>query len=151
MINEKFLISAVNIRRTYLKVSDNLSIYHDKAKDVVDILNKTVQDIELLQNDVKKANSGNLKMSEQEALSKLLKIIQQVEDEGKHIENITEPLNKEIEKLAIEEQQLYEQIKMEHPTLTDEQIVESVRTRLIQEGLVEDSIMNSARYIRKSK
>ena len=46
-----------------------------------------------------------------------------------------QPLNKEIEKLALEEQELYKQIKSTHPNLTDDQIVESVRQRLINEGL----------------
>jgi predicted nucleic acid-binding Zn-ribbon protein len=147
MIHEKFLVSAVNIRRTYLKVSDDLNVYHEKAKDMLDILNKTVSDIDSLKETVVKANSGKTKMTDQEALQKLLKIIQGVEDEGKSIENITDPLNKQIEKLAKEEQELYEQIKMAHPNLSDEQIVTSVRNRLIQEGLVEDSVMNSARYI----
>ena len=62
---------------------------------------------------------------------------------------VLDPLNKQIEKLAKEEQELYEQIKMAHPNLSDEQIVTSVRNRLIQEGLVEDSVMNSARYINR--
>lgn len=135
MIHERFLQSAVNIRRTYLKVSNNLDIYHEKAKEMLDVLNKTVDKITGLKENVVKANSGKSKMTDQEALSQLLKILQDVEDEGKTMEKMTDPLNKEIEKLAREEQELYQQIKLAHPLLTDEQIVESVKTRLIQEGL----------------
>jgi hypothetical protein len=135
MIHEKFLQSAVNIRRTYLKVSNNLDNYHEKAKEMLDVLNSTVDRITDLKENVVKANSGKSKMTDQDALSQLLKILQDVEDEGKTMEKMTDPLNKEIEKLAREEQELYEQIKLAHPTLTDEQIVESVKTRLIQEGL----------------
>lgn len=135
MIHERFLQSAVNIRRTYLKVSNNLDIYHEKAKEMLDVLNKTVDKITGLKENVVKANSGKSKMTDQEALSQLLKILQDVEDEGKTMEKMTDPLNKEIEKLAREEQELYQQIKLAHPLLTDEQIVESVKNRLIQEGL----------------
>jgi hypothetical protein len=135
MIHERFLQSAVNIRRTYLKVSNNLDNYHEKAKEMLDVLNTTVDKITGLKENVVKANSGKSKMTDQEALSQLLKILQDVEDEGKTMEKMTDPLNKEIEKLAKEEQELYEQIKLAHPLLTDEQIVESVKTRLIQEGL----------------
>ena len=135
MIHERFLQSAVNIRRTYLKVSNNLDIYHEKAKEMLDVLNKTVDKITGLKENVVKANSGKSKMTDQEALSQLLKILQDVEDEGRTMEKMTDPLNKEIEKLAREEQELYQQIKLAHPLLTDEQIVESVKTRLIQEGL----------------
>lgn len=135
MIHERFLQSAVNIRRTYLKVSNNLDIYHEKAKEMLDVLNKTVDKITGLKENVVKANSGKSKMTDQEALSQLLKILQDVEDEGRTMEKMTDPLNKEIEKLAREEQELYQQIKLAHPLLTDEQIVESVKNRLIQEGL----------------
>ena len=44
-------------------------------------------------------------------------------------------LNKDIEKLALEEQELYRQIKQKHSNLTDEQIISSVKDRLIQENL----------------
>lgn len=42
-------------------------------------------------------------------------------------------MNKDIEKLALEEQELYRQIKQKHSNLTDEQIISSVKDRLIQE------------------
>jgi len=136
MIQERFLQSAVNIRRTYLKVSSSLDKYHKKAKDTLEVLNNTLKKIEKLQETVEKANSGkDTKITEQEALSQLLKIIQDVEDEGKTIEKLTDPINQQIEKLALEEQELYKQIKSTHPNLTDDQIVESVRQRLINEGL----------------
>ena len=136
MIQERFLQSAVNIRRTYLKVSSSLDKYHKKAKDTLEVLNNTLKKIEKLQETVEKANSGkDTKITEQEALSQLLKIIQDVEDEGKTIEKLTDPINQQIEKLALEEQELYKKIKSTHPNLTDDQIVESVRQRLISEGL----------------
>ena len=136
MIDERFLISAVNIRRKYLNVSLSLDHYHKKAQQTMDTLNNTLKKIEELQVNVDQANSGKgVKMTEQEALAKLLKIIQDVEDEGKSIERLTEPVNKEIEKLALEEQELYNQIVKNHPNLTEQQIVESVRKRLLSEGL----------------
>jgi K+-transporting ATPase c subunit len=98
MIQERFLQSAVNIRRTYLKVSSSLDKYHKKAKDTLEVLNNTLKKIEKLQETVEKANSGkDTKITEQEALSQLLKIIQDVEDEGKTIEKLTDPINQQIE------------------------------------------------------
>jgi len=68
-------------------------------------------------------------------LKKLLKIIDEVEDEGKRLEKLIEPINLEIEKLAKEEMELYRQILDGHPNLTENQIVEKVQDRLIKEGL----------------
>jgi hypothetical protein len=74
-------------------------------------------------------------MSETEIFEKLLKIIDEVEDEGKRLEKLIEPINLEIEKLAKEEMELYRQILDGHPNLTENQIVEKVQDRLIKEGL----------------
>ena len=46
MINEFFLQSAVNIRRQYLKISNNMELYHNKAKEVVDTLESSVKKLE---------------------------------------------------------------------------------------------------------
>jgi hypothetical protein len=56
-----------------------------------------------------------------------MKILDDVDDEGKSLENLVSPLNSDIEKLALEEQELYRQIKERHHALTEEQILESVR------------------------
>ena len=45
------------------------------------------------------------------------------------------PINKEIERLALEEQELYKQICLNHPDLTEDQIVECVKERLLKENL----------------
>jgi len=132
MIDDNFLESAVRIRRTYLKVSNNMDLYHRRAKEIVETLENTLSKIDNLQQDLKQ--KGKV-MSGDSAIKKLLDILQEVEDEGSRLEELVEPMNKEIEKLGIEEQELYRQIKEKHSNLTEEQIVESVRTRLIKEGL----------------
>jgi len=53
MIDEFFLKSAINIRRQYLKVSNNMGLYHKRAKEVVKILESSVNDLEKLQQDIK--------------------------------------------------------------------------------------------------
>jgi predicted nucleic acid-binding Zn-ribbon protein len=132
MIDENFLESAVRIRRTYLKVSNNMDLYHRRAKEIVETLENTLSKIDSLQQDLKQKSKS---ISGDSAIKKLLDILQEVEDEGARLEKLVEPMNKEIEKLGIEEQELYRQIKEKHSNLTEEQIVESVRTRLIKEGL----------------
>jgi arsenate reductase-like glutaredoxin family protein len=131
MIDENFLKSAVNIRRQYLKISNNMEFYHNKAKDVVGKLEETLESLEKLQNDFSVSKS----ISNEGAISSLMTILKDVEDEGDRLEKLVEPMNKEIEKLSKEEHELYRQIKEKHKDLTDEQIVKSVQDRLIREGL----------------
>lgn len=131
MIDEFFLKSAVNIRREYLKVSNNMELYHNKAKDVVSKLEKTLQELDNLQNDFSVKKS----VSNESAVNRLMTILKEVEDEGNRLEKLVEPMNKQIEILSKEEHELYRLIKERHKDLTDEQIVESVQDRLIKEGL----------------
>ncbi len=132
MIEEKYIQMAINIRRTYLKLNNNLSLYGSRAIQIVKRLEETVSKIDDIQ---KQINDKKVKTDEKEILNKLLKIIDEVEDEGKRLEGLVNPVNKEIEKLAKEEEELYRQIVEHHPTLKEEQIVSIVKDRLIKEGL----------------
>ena len=128
MIDEKFLQSAVNIRRTYLKMSSNMDLYQKSAADVVKKLDKTLEKIEKIRKEV-----GD--KTPESSLNDILGVIKEIEDEGKRLENLIEPINLEMEKLAKEEMELYRQIVDSHPNLTEDQIVEKVQDRLIKEGL----------------
>jgi hypothetical protein len=46
MIDEKYLKVAINIRRTYLKLIDNLDLYKKLADSISKKLTETVNDIE---------------------------------------------------------------------------------------------------------
>jgi phage shock protein A len=131
MIDEFFLKSAINIRREYLKVSNNMDFYHKKAEDVVNKLEETLKKLEDLQKEV----STDKSMSNNSAINGLVEIIKNIEDEGNRLEKLVEPMNKQIEKLSKEEHELYRQIKEKHRNLTDDQIIKHVQDRLIKEGL----------------
>lgn len=137
MVDEVFLQNAVRIRRTYLKLSNNMELYQKKAQRVSDKLEETLTRIEEIEKEAKESrNSKNGSNNSTEYfLNELMKALQEVDDEGKSLEDLVNPLSKEIEKLALEEQELYRKIKEKHFTLTDEQIIESVRDRLIKENL----------------
>ena len=126
MIDEQFLQSAVQIRRTYLKLNNNLEFYTKEAAKIVTKLETTLTKIDDIQN----SNKDN-----KSSFEDLLKIMNEIESEGKLLEDLINPLNKKIEKLALEEQELYRSIKRKHPDLKDDDIVESVRQRLIKENL----------------
>ena len=58
-----------------------------------------------------------------------------IEDEGRRLEENIEPLNVEIEKLSLEEGELWRNIKQKHYDLNDDDIIEYVKSRLVQENL----------------
>jgi hypothetical protein len=136
MIDEIYLQNAVRIRRTYLKLSNNMDLYQKKAQAVSDKLETTISKIDELQSKIEESKRNkNDKKDSNFFLTELVKILNEVEEEGKALESSVDPLNKEIEKLALEEQELYRQIKEKHFNLTDEQIISSVQDRLIKENL----------------
>lgn len=136
MVDEIYLQNAVRIRRTYLKLSNNMELYQKKAQEVSDKLEATISKIDDLQNQVEESkNDKSGKKDSNQFLIELVKILNEVEEDGKALESSVDPLNKEIEKLALEEQELYRQIKEKHFDLTDEQIITSVQNRLIKENL----------------
>ena len=132
MIEEKYLKMAISIRRTYLKLINNLDLYHNRALKVSSNLEETLAKLDTIQEGL---DLKDKKPSSKETLDKILDILQEVEDEGKKLETLIDPINVEIEKLGREEQELYRQIVDHHPELTEDQIVNLVRDRLLKEGL----------------
>jgi len=134
MIDEKYLQRAIRIRRPYLKLINNMDLYRARATQISENLDKTLKDLDNFQKDLNKKDRKE-SIDEKALFEKLLKIIDNIEEEGKRLEKLIEPVNFEIEKLAKEEMELYGQILDGHSNLTEDQIVEKVQDRLIKEGL----------------
>lgn len=130
MIDEKFLQSAVKIRKQYLKMTTDISGFQKKTQSTLQELNKTVQLIEQMHSKLQ-----GKEYSEAESIKKINDLLLSLTQKAESLEQVINPVNEDIEKLAKEEQELYERIKQKHFDLTEEQIVESVRERLIKEGL----------------
>lgn len=133
MIDEKFLIAAVNIRKTYLRLLSDLDKYHEKAKETLDSLTLIYDKLGKLESDINKPE--NIKDDNFSGVNEVIKILNDIEEEGKRLESFTEPINKKIEKLALEEQELYKQMCLRHKDMTEDEIIECVRQRLIKENL----------------
>ena len=134
MIDEKFLVAAVNIKKKYISLTSDINKYHDRAKKTIEKLDLTLKEIEKIQEKMKE-NAKNKKLDSNGVLNTMIKIVSEIEDEGKSLEKYIEPLNREIEKLAVEEQELYRRICEKHSNLSEDQIVESVKQRLEKESL----------------
>jgi DNA repair exonuclease SbcCD ATPase subunit len=135
MIEEKFLVAAVNIKRSYLKLTSNLDFYKRRAEQTLGKLQDAYGQVENLENEIAELKKNKDQNVDPNLTSKVLNILSEIEQEGNKIEKFVEPLNKEIEKLAMEEQELYRVIVETHPNLSEDQIVESVGLRLKKEGL----------------
>jgi predicted nucleic acid-binding Zn-ribbon protein len=137
MIEEKYLQMAINIRRTYLKLINNMDLYRARALQVSERLDETLKKIDDFNEklNTKDPDAKKVNLTEKEIFENLLKIIDEVDEEGKKLEKLISPVNIEIEKLSKEEIELYRLIVENHPTLTEDQIVEKVQDRLIKEGL----------------
>jgi predicted nucleic acid-binding Zn-ribbon protein len=133
MIEEKFLIAAVNIKKKYIDLTSNLNFYSKRTEKAIEKLQDAHNQIENLEKEIE--DSRKNQNVNTELTSKLLSIFDYIEEEGNKIEKFVEPLNKEIEKLAVEEEQLYKRIIERHSDLSENQIVETVRLRLKKEGL----------------
>ena len=129
MIDERFLIAAVNIRRKYLKLSSNLDVYRDKAEATLEELKKAKEKLT-------KIEKGDYDKENLSGLHEVLNIIVGLEESQQSFEKTLEPLNKELEKLLIEEKELYDQSCKKHSNYEENQIVNIVKERLQKENLL---------------
>jgi 4-hydroxy-L-threonine phosphate dehydrogenase PdxA len=136
MIEERFLESAINIRRTYLKLTGDLNMYQKRAEQIVEVLEKSIKRLEDLQQEIKDTKAGKSNISNEKAINEVLSTINEVEQEGERLNLLFEPINKEIEKLAKEESELWNKIIEKHSDITEDKIIEIFKTRLNREGLV---------------
>lgn len=129
MIDEKFLRAAVGIRRRYLEMTSDIGKYEARLKITNEKIEKALSDLDIIKQDIGKKNSNDV-------ISRMMELVYQVEDEGKSIQAYIDPLNEGIERLAVEEAELFSQIKRSNPNLEDDDIVKNVKDRLKVEGLL---------------
>lgn len=135
MIDEVFLENAVHIRRSYLKMSNSMELYQKKAGEVASRLDETLEKIDEVSKRAEENKKSN-KVDTMSILNELMEILKTVEDDGDSLMSVVDPLNKDIEKLALEEQELYRRIKEKHFDMSDEDIIKDVQERLKSENLI---------------
>lgn len=131
MIEERFIKRAVEIRKTYLKVTRDISVYESRAKQVLETLESTLGKLNQLQENIKNKVITNA----DEASKKVMDILAEVEKEGERLEKLIDPLNEQIETLRVEENELYRLIKEKHPKITDKIIVDEIHNELKKQNL----------------
>lgn len=135
-IDEKFLQQAIDIRRRYLKINNNILLYQKELKNIESKLEKHLTDLNDILDNINDKNSAN-KADITENANKTLKILNELDENYKTIKNnVIDPNNKEIEALLKEEGVYYEKLKNTYPNLSDELIYNEVWDRLTEEGLL---------------
>lgn len=122
MINEIYLKKALNIRKDYLDVVNNINRYEEFAQNLLKNISNKSDDLKELQ---EKINAGRVK-SIDKAKDELMSIILGLEEEGNQIEVMVDSMNKKIEKLKEDETSLYRDIKQSYQDLSDSVIKSEV-------------------------
>lgn len=130
MIDENFVNAALRIRREYLKVNSNLDLYKRRAREITSNIDSLIKRVE----DIQEEYADN-RDSVEEAVTELSRVVADFEIEGEKLRKLVEPLNKQVEKLGLEEQELWRAIKLKHTDLPENVIIEYVKQRLIRENL----------------
>lgn len=133
MIDENFVQSAIKIRRTYLKLTNNMDLYKSHIEKLTVNLDEIVGKLTNLQSQLND-NSKN-KITTESAVSEMTKILSDLEQEGTNLEKAVNPINEEIEKLSLEEAELWRNIKEKHYDIPEDNIIEYIKMRLKNENL----------------
>lgn len=135
MIDDLYIDAAVRIRRTYLNLTDKLEDYEKYLNSTVKLIDSTLLEVDKLSKEIE-GYKNTKNVSQEEPLMKLLDIINRLESDSKKLEEYINPLNQSIERLRSEEIELYKNIKLRYPNISDNYIITMVNEKLEKEGLL---------------
>ena len=135
MIDDLYIDAAVRIRRTYLNLTDKLEDYEKYLNSTVKLIDSTLLEVDKLSKEIE-GYKNTKNVSQEEPLMKLLDIINRLESDSKKLEEYINPLNQSKERLRSEEIELYKNIKLRYPNISDNYIITMVNEKLEKEGLL---------------
>lgn len=118
MISEFYLKKALNIRKEYLSIVSNINLFENMAKDILKIIEGKLEDLNTLQSKINEKKISNV----ESAKDSLLKIILDLEEESNNIEKSVNELTSRIDKLKINEKDLFIELRKNYQNLTTEEI-----------------------------
>jgi DNA repair exonuclease SbcCD ATPase subunit len=124
MIQEIYLIKALNIRKEYIKIINGIEEYEKFAKKLLGSISEKSNDLMDLQKKIndKKINSIDI------AKDELMKIIINLEEEANGIESVVNGMNRKIEKLKQDESSLYRELKEKYSDVLDTDLKKEIHT-----------------------
>lgn len=118
MISEFYLKKALNIRKEYLSIVSNINLFENMAKDILKIIEGKLEELNTLQSKINEKKISNI----ESAKDSLLKIILDLEEESNNIEKSVNDLTSRIDKLKINEKELFADLRKNYQNLTNEEI-----------------------------
>ena len=118
MISEFYLKKALNIRKEYLSIVSNINLFENMAKDILKIIEGKLEELNTLQSKINEKRISNV----ESAKDSLLKIILDLEEESNNIEKSVNDLTSRIDKLKINEKELFADLGKNYQNLTNEEI-----------------------------
>jgi phage shock protein A len=132
MISEKFLIKAANIRRDYLKLTNDIDSVEKKIKSIVSFIEGQQDRLDDIKNKVEK---GDIKSKESFA-EKALMVIMDLEKETASYEAGVDDVNKKIEKLREDEISLFNELKTKYSNIPDKELKSKINEYLKSQNLL---------------
>jgi len=124
MIDKNILKQAKNIRTEFIELSNKML----ESNDILVKLKKELEDSVVRLTEIKSKKYPDGPAGEKQFLFEIESELAIYELEVGNVKKFIEPINIRIEKLRVDEQKLYEQIKKNYPSLSDEQIVQEVQS-----------------------
>jgi len=132
MISEKFLIKAANIRRDYLKLTNDIVSVEKKIKSIVSFIEGQQDRLDDIKNKVEK---GDIKSKESFA-EKALMVIMDLEKETASYEAGVDDVNKKIDKLREDEISLFNELKTKYSNIPDKELKSKINEYLKSQNLL---------------
>jgi len=121
MINKKYLEQALRIRKDFLKTDNELLGLKNDLKKINKKIENTLNDLKEIRD-----KSDQYKTNE-EFQSDVMKCLAEFEDHSKYAEKIYQPLNKKMEDLKKEEQDLYKNLVLEYPNIKEDILINEIQ------------------------
>lgn len=135
MIDEVFLTAAIGIKKKYYQLTSDLTRYEAMVEKTQDLVQNALDKVTAIDSDLHDPQKRKM-MSNSSVMKEVDMLLAKLDEDAKRLEEYINPMNEGIEKLAIEEEELYRQITIRHPYLSQDDIVKSVSDRLKKEGLL---------------
>lgn len=128
MIDKIYLDRAIELRREYLTLNNNLKNYEGMINNLKGKVEDTISNLQDIIDNIDKSSSEEVQKKSMEYLISL-------EEETQKIQRFVDPINKKLESLQKEEQALYGQIKTNYPGLEDKEILSYIQDELKKRNL----------------
>lgn len=128
MIQEIYLKKALDIRKEYLSIINNIEEYEKFAKKLLVSISDRSSDLIDLQKKIDKKEISSIEVAKNE----LMRIIISLEEEANGIESIVNKMNKRIDELKSNETSLYRELKEKYPDVLDSSLKKEIHEYIMK-------------------